>query len=164
MRRLILSASLATLLPLAGFAGTLSKTDRVFLHRAAAGNMTEVAEGKQALTMASSPAIKAFAEKMVAAHTAGGDAVMKLAAAKGVHVPTTLPKRAAAQLASETALSGPAFDRTYVVDQIKNHEMMAKAVQKELDAGTDPDAKAMAAKLQPVVQDHLQMAEGLKTS
>jgi putative membrane protein len=164
MRRIATLASIATLLPLAAaLAAPLSKTDTYFIKKAAMSGMTEVQEGQAAAASASSADVKAFAQKMVTAHTANNADLATLASSKGITVPTDLDKTHAKQLDTLTKLTGTDFDKKYVADQIKDHEAMEKVMKKESEDGTDPDLKAFAAKTLPVVEDHLSMAKALKS-
>ena len=164
MRRIAVIASIATLLPIAAaLAAPLAKTDRMFVRRAALGGMTEVQEGQAAVTSASSADVKAFAQKMVDAHTANNQQLMQIAQSKGMTVPSTLDKHHTAQLDALTKSSGTDFDKTYVQDQIRDHRMIEKVMQNEIDNGQDADLKSFATQTLPVVKEHLAMAQKLKS-
>jgi putative membrane protein len=170
MRRIAAFASVLTALPLAaalaqpaaGSSAPMSKTDSMFIKKAAIGGMTEVQEGQAAVSSASSPDIKSFAQKMVDAHTANNQELATLVQSKGGSVPSDLDSMHQKQLDALTKKTGTAFDKTYVTDQIKDHQAMEKVMQNEIDHGKDPDLKAFAQKTLPVVQDHLSMAKALQ--
>ena len=59
------------------------------------------------------------------------------------------------------ALSGPDFDRAYMKDQVKIHERSLRDFQREIRDGQDDDVKAFAARVLPLVAEHLQTAQTL---
>ena len=61
-------------------------------------------------------------------------------------------------------LTGETFDKAYVKSQVKAHKDTIALLQKEIANGQDADAKALAQKLLPTVQSHLQAIQGIATS
>jgi putative membrane protein len=165
MRRTTAIASLIVAMPFAAaLAAPLSKTDQMFVRKAAIGGMTEVQEGQAATTTASSSDVKAFGQKMVDDHTPNNQELASIASSKGITVPTDLDKMHVKQVDMLTKKTGTDFDSAYIKDQVMDHEAMEKVMQTEIDSGTDPDLKAFASKTLPIVQSHLAMAKGLKSS
>ena len=56
------------------------------------------------------------------------------------------------------ALSGDAYDKSYIQGQIKAHEQTAALFKKEIASGQDSDAKAFAKETLPTIQKHLKEA------
>jgi putative membrane protein len=141
-------------------AATLSKADQKAVVDMAMSNMAEVATGKMAVAKSQNPQVKAFAQKMIDDHTTAQNDVTTLAQAKGVTLPTDLDATHKAMAAMLDKLSGDAFDKAYmknagVSDHTKTHNKLAKAAS----AAKDPDVKAAATKMMPVVDQHLQLAK-----
>lgn len=58
--------------------------------------------------------------------------------------------------------SGADFDKAYVKEMVSDHENDLKAFQKQADSASDPDVKAFAAKVVPVVQKHLDAIKAIE--
>ncbi len=61
-------------------------------------------------------------------------------------------------------LSGAAFDRAYVRDQIKAHEQAVELLETFSKRGDNNALKQLASSLLPMIKEHLQLAEGLRSS
>ena len=57
--------------------------------------------------------------------------------------------------------SGTSFDADYIEGQVKAHQDTLDLLQKEIDSGQDPDAKAFAKEILPKVKMHLEHAHKL---
>jgi putative membrane protein len=140
---------------------TLSTTDTTFLNEAARGGTEEVNAGQLAQTTATSPAVRRFAARMVADHTAADQQLMTLAQSKSI-TPTTDPDSAHATMLSQLqGMHGRAFDRAYMTGQVDDHQNAVTLFENEAQNGTDPDLKAFAQKTLPTLQQHLAMARQL---
>lgn len=146
-------------------AATLDREDRDFLEKAAHAGHTEVEGSKLALTKATSPEVKQFAQQMVDDHTKAGEALKRLAESKGVKVPTEPAMAQKAKLKVLSARSGDGFDRDYAEEVgVKAHADTVKLFQKAAQGAKDADVKAFAQKTLPTLQHHLQMAQSLHTT
>ena len=139
---------------------------QVFADTAAKSDAFEIAAAKLALTNAASPDVKAFATKMIAAHTES-TAKIKAAAAKASPVITpppdaTLTSDQQGKLDDLGKLKGADFDAAYVDGQIDAHEDALSLMKDYADKGDTPSLKTAAAGIAPVVQSHLDMVKALK--
>jgi len=130
--------------------------DAQIAHIAYTAGTIDVAAGKQALAKSHDKAVRDFAQEMVRDHTAVND--QALALVKKLHVtpqdnPTSqaLSKDAAAKLASLAKLSGPAFDKAYVANEVAFHKTVNAALSNTLI----PDAKN--AELKSLLQTGLKL-------
>lgn len=143
-------------------ANELSRSDRKALVEMAEANMAEIAHGKLALNKAVNPEIKAYAQRMVDEHTKALAEVQALAQAKGVELPKELTVRHKAKGAMLGALKGDIFDRTYIKQSgRRDHRVTHEKLRDSMDEIKDPDIKALAMKLRPVVEQHLLAADEL---
>ena len=79
-----------------------------------------------------------------------------MAAAKGVDLPKTPDTMHKAVMLEFRALRGEAFDSRYIKQAgVGDHEATEKLLQKTQSEAKDPDVKALAQKMLPVVQSHL---------
>jgi len=140
----------------------LDRSDRNALIEMAQSNMAEIATGKLALSKALNPEIKAYAQRMVDEHGKTLAEVQALAQAKGVELPKELNAKFKAKGALLQTLSGDIFDRTYMKQSgRRDHRVTHEQLKDNLDKIKDPDIKALAMKMRPVVEQHLLAADEL---
>jgi putative membrane protein len=141
--------------------GAAFAADSSFLKDAAQGGLLEVKLGQLAQSNASLQAVKDFGLKMAMDHGRMGEDVKAVAARENVSLPndlSTMEKVTYERLLHKT---GSYFDKAYIEDMVKDHKADIAAFEKEVNSGTDPDAKAVAQKALPIIRDHLQMAQQL---
>ena len=111
--------------------------DAQIAHIAYTAGTLDVAAGKQALTKSKNKAVRDFAQEMVRDHTAVNDKALALV--KKLHVtpednPTSqgLTKAADAERAKLAKMSGAAFDREYINNEVAYHKTVNGALEKTL--------------------------------
>ena len=139
-------------------------SDKEFVMRAAQGGMTEVELGKQASEKASSSEVKDFGSRMVKDHTQANDELKSLAEKKGITLSSSLDARHQGMVDKLGKLSGSAFDKAYVSNQVRAHEMTVKLFKEEAQSGQDPDLKAFASRTLPTLEDHCSSITGIQKS
>jgi putative membrane protein len=142
---------------------SLVKSDQKFIEDAAQGGMTEVQLGQIAQEKGTSPDVKQFGSRMVADHSKANDELKSLAQQKGLSVPNALDRKHQAMVDHFQKLSGPAFDRAYVHNMVKDHQEDAAEFQKVSTSAQDPDVKAFASKTLNVIQSHLADVQNIQT-
>lgn len=143
-------------------ASKLDRSDRNALVEMAQSNMAEIAAGKLALGKAANPEVKAYAQRMVDEHSKTLAEVQALAQAKGVELPKELTVKHKAKGAMLEALKGDIFDRTYIKQSgRRDHRVTHEQLKDNMNKIKDPDIKALAMKMQPVVEQHLMAADEL---
>jgi len=135
--------------------------DKKFLKDAAIGSMTEAELGKVASEKASTDAVKQFGQKMADEHSKAAEQLKQAAAQQKVSVPDSLDSKHQSRIDKLSKLSGAQFDQAYVKEQVKDHQQDVKEFQQEAQYGTDPNVKAVAVKMLPTLQEHLQAAKDL---
>lgn len=135
--------------------------DKKFAKNAALGGMTEVELGKLAAEKGSSDAVKQFGQKMVDDHSKANDQLKELAAKKSFGIPASLDSKHQSRIDKLSKLSGPAFDKAYIKDAVKDHEKDVSEFKDEAQYGSDPNVKQFAAATLPVLQQHLAAAKDL---
>ncbi|HVH41949.1 MAG TPA: DUF4142 domain-containing protein, partial [Labilithrix sp.] len=143
-------------------AAPLAKDDHEFLIEAAQANMLEIALGREVSRKATSPEVKAFAQRMVEDHGKANDELKQLAAKKGVTLPTELDKDGRETLDELSKLSGPKLDAEYSEEMAEDHAEDVKEFREAVQEVKDPDLRAWAAKTTPVLEGHLATARGLE--
>lgn len=134
-----------------------------FANRLAASDAFEMATSRLAADRASTPSIKAFARKMIDAHTASTDKLKKDVATLTPAI-TPDPALSADQqqkLDALRQLNGTAFEQAYIADQVAAHEAALGVVQAYAGNGTEPVLKRFAADAVKMVTDHRDEARRL---
>jgi putative membrane protein len=143
-------------------AAKLSRADRNALTDLAMANMAEIATAKIAIAKSQNPDIKAFAQRMIDDHTKAQAEVVALAKAKGVELPAELSVKYKAKSALLEGLEGEIFNRTYIKQSGRaDHRDTHDKLRGGQDKLKDPDVKALVAKIRPIVEQHLLMADEL---
>ena len=146
-------------------ADSLARQDKSFLTDAAHAGHAEIDASKLALEKSSNPAVKSFAEKMIADHGKVGDELKALAASKNVSVPDEPGMAQKAKIAILGKLQGPTFDKQYAgMIGVSAHKDAVSLFKKTAAGAKDADIKQFAASNLPGLQEHLEMATQLKAS
>jgi putative membrane protein len=141
-------------------ATTLGKADQKAVVDMAIANMAEVDAGKMAVGKTQNAQVKSFAQKMIDDHTKALGDVTTLAQSKGVTLPTEVDAPHKAMAAKLDKLSGDAFDKAYMADAgVSDHTKVHAKLKGFASKTKDADVKALAAKMLPTVDEHLQMAK-----
>lgn len=135
----------------------LAKEDVDFMQKAAIGGMLEVELGKLAQQRGTQDTVKKFGSRMAQDHAKSGEELKKLAATKGVALPTALDRKHR-KVVDDLTKSGR-FDHEYMEYMVKDHKEDIKAFEKEANSGKDADVKGFASKTLPTLQEHLKLAE-----
>jgi putative membrane protein len=138
-------------------------SDKMFVEKAAVGGMFEVQTSQLAQQMATSPAVKRFAARMVTDHTKANRELTTLARQKGWRVPTAMDRKHQEKLdelrkAGGAGATSGQFDRAYMDIQVTDHDEDVPLFEKAAQEGQDADLKAWAAKTLPTLKEHQQLA------
>ena len=135
-----------------------------FVAKAAASDMYEIAAAKLAAKRSTNAEVKKFAMMMEKAHTKTTEDLKAAIAASGAAItpPAMLPEDLQGKLDDLTKADDKDFDKKYADDQVDAHQAALNLLQRYAQDGDTPAIKAFAAATAPAVQEHLNMAEGLK--
>ena len=128
-----------------------------YVGMAAASDLFEVQSSQLALTRAQSPAVRDFAQMMIADH--GNTTRQLITAAQAVGIgpvaPALLPTQARMMQRLGAAGSGPAFERVYLDQQVEAHRAALALHSHYAQDGDTPQLRTVAAAAAPTVQVHL---------
>lgn len=169
MNRWPIAALLLLLLAAGGCAGPGSPPtneaaatgDANFVQTAYQDNLAEELAASYAATKAQSPAVRAFASRMMADHDNMAIGVRQVATAQGMTMPTSPSDTQVAEINAMAASSGASFDKACVAAEIARHKSLLQTYQTEAASGTNAALKQYASDRLPVVQSHLSGAEAL---
>jgi len=146
----------------AKFDDTNLDDDTEFAVAAADGSMFEVQLGQLALTKASSPKVKEFAQSMVDDHTKANEELKSLAQTKNITLPSTISEEKQKDYDKLAEKSGADFDKAYSEFMVKDHKDDVDQFKKAAEKCEDAEIKSWAAEKLPVLESHLSMAESLE--
>ena len=136
-----------------------SSLDTEFITKAAQSDMTEIQTSQLALQKSKNKSVRDFAQMMIKQHTESSRQLKPIAMSKKVMLPKDIGSENTALLTSLKKVSGSKFDQAYMQGQVQAHTKTQAEYQKYLDQGQDPQLKAFATKISPLVAQHLQMAQ-----
>lgn len=144
-------------------AGRNAKEDARLMSELARTNIAEIEIGKIAVEKSQREDTRRFAQQMIDDHSKAMTELQSLASDKGVKLPAD-PDTAHRKLARTMKdMDGQQFEAQYRIHAgVADHQNTLKLLQKIQKEGNDPQFKAMAEQMQPVVQQHLEMARSLK--
>lgn len=147
----------------AGAAGARPTTSDVcFAQQAASGDLFEIQSSQLALTRAASPDVRAYAQQLIADHTAASQRLKALASGLQVPLPTAPQGPHAVLLAQLGTLQGAAFHRAYMAAQLTAHEQAVNLFTAYSRAGHQPQLRAHAVQTLPHLRMHLERARTLQ--
>jgi putative membrane protein len=135
-----------------------SSADRAFSREAAIGGLAEVELGRLAAQKASNERVKQFGLHMVDDHSKANDALKQAAGQEGIDLPTELDAKHKALRDRLSALSGAAFDQTYMDEMVKDHVEDVAAFQKQARRRSSTPVNMFAVETLPTLREHLKMA------
>jgi len=139
----------------------MTSTTKGFATAAAISDMYEVTAGKIALQRSSQADIKAFAQKMVDAHTATTEKLKGLLPA-GITPPAHVDSRRQGMLDNLRGASGADFDHRYAVQQVAAHKEADILMRGYAKDGDNAGIKSFARDTDKNVKMHLSMAQDLE--
>jgi putative membrane protein len=132
-----------------------------FLSTTMQDGLAEVQACKLALEKSSNPAVKDFAQRMIADHSATNEKVTKLAKSKNIPLPDSPSAKDKATYEALKIASGSTFDKAFMKHNVSDHEKDIKEFTKEAAAATDPDVKSFASETLSTLKEHLKRARDI---
>ena len=149
--------------PAAGTTG-ISEGDRKFVAQAVSSGMAEVEITKHTMDKAASAEVQKMAAHLHKDHTHANQELLRIAAQKGMSVPSAPSDDKRAEIDKLLALRGADLDRAVIDKLAAAHRDSIKRYEQQAKDGADADLKAFAAKTAPTLREHLKMVEGIKAA
>ena len=159
-----------TLLSGSALAEGAKLTDPQIAHIAYTAGVIDVAAGKQAQTKASNKEVKAFADNMVRDHEAVNKLALDLVKKLNVtpednDTSKAMSKQAADKSTELGKLSGAAFDKAYVANEIAYHKAVNGALETQLiPSASNAELKSLLQTGLKIFKGHQQHAEHIAAS
>lgn len=136
--------------------------DTAFLRQAAQQGLAEVAASKMALVKSRSPAVKLFADAVLADHARLHEQLQTLAAEADVKLPVGLTLRQKLELRLLRDGSDDKFDQRFAdTFGVKAYERTIRLFESAATDARDPDVQAFAELALPWLRERLADAKGL---
>jgi putative membrane protein len=135
----------------------LSNADAMFLKDVAKAHMAEIQMGQIAQKNGGDWG-RAYGKDMEREHSLALEELKKIAAEKGVSLPSDVDKSAKRMSNMLAGMHGAAFDSHYRKMMIADHNKDLAKVQSEIRGGRDEMVRGYAVTLEPAVKLHLRMA------
>ena len=140
-------------------ADSVSRADRKFMEKAAAGGLAEVQLGQMAAQKGTADDVKQFGQRMVDDHGKANDQLSQLARSKGVNLPTQPDHATQREMDKLSKLEGGSFDREYMKHMVSDHKKDVSEFKSESRKAKDGDVKQFASSTLPTLEEHLRLAQ-----
>lgn len=137
-----------------------------YLAMAASGDQFEIQSSQMAMQVSQNPAVRAYAQMLIADHSRLSAQTMATARSAGINPPppTLLPQHQALLDQVRSAGQGPAFDAAYRDAQVNAHQQALQLHQNYASGGDVPALRGTASQAVPIIQQHLAQAQNLMMS
>jgi putative membrane protein len=132
-----------------------------FLTRASNSNLFAISESRLVLDRTRDPQLKIFARRLLDEHGSAEADLQAAAKGSGATVPRTLDQDHQARLKALRGKSGADFDKAYVADQGENHSNALTLYGDYMLWGENKNLNALAAKMIPITEAQLKVAQTL---
>jgi putative membrane protein len=140
-------------------AGDMTPNQRgAYVEMAAASDLFEIQSGRLAAERGQNPAVRQYGSMLVDHHQTTTAQLAAAATASGVMPTPDLMPMQAQMMAELRAATGANFDRVFVRQQVKAHEMALALHTNYAANGDTPALRTVAAAAAPVVRQHLDQA------
>jgi putative membrane protein len=136
-----------------------------YMEMAASSDMFEIQSGQLALQRACDPAVRGFAQQIVADHTRMSNMMMSTAQANNLPPPPMgMAPHHAAMLQRLQAAPAQGFDAAFRTEQIAAHQEALSLHRGYAEDGDHAAMRGLAAQAVPAIEMHLQHAQTLPTA
>jgi putative membrane protein len=145
-------------------AAELAAADMEFFRSALGGGKAEVALGELASEKGDSPDVREYGQRLAQDHAGANEKLLEIARQKQLDEPADLPPDAKQLIERLSSLSGPEFDRQYIMEMVSGHETTIDSFEQQAEGGQDADLKSFAAEALPTLHGHLEQARTIQAS
>jgi putative membrane protein len=138
------------------------KKDADWAVDAADGGMFEVQTATLALTKASSPEVKKFAQMMVDDHTKANNELKATASQKGIALPDVMSEKCQKKYYDLDQKDKKDFDKEYIDQMVKDHDDDIDKFEKEANKGDDAELKSWASAKLATLRHHYDEAKRIQ--
>jgi putative membrane protein len=136
--------------------------DEDFVREAASGGFMELELARLAQQNAQSQRVKNFAAIIVREHTRANEELRTIASNKNITFPAAMEDSDNSKINDLQEERGVDFDRKFMDQMVDDHEKNVEKFKKQAEDGSDPELKAFATKILPVLIAHQDSARIIK--
>lgn len=136
-------------------AGAMASSPRDYVAMAGASDLYEITSSRLALEKSRNTAVQGFARKMIAHHTETTAKLTAAAGTVGIRPEPKLMPMQEAMVAELRQASGDNFDRTYLAQQRRAHDMALALHSGFAKSGGSEPLRRVAQTAVPVVEEHI---------
>lgn len=136
--------------------------DKKFAQEAAMGGLTEIQLAKLAEQRSSNDTVKQFAQTVLNEQNKANDQLQQVASRGNLTLPNSPDPKEEEALNKLSKLSGPAFDKAFAKDMVKEHEKQVNEFRAESTSGMVSQVREFAGQMLPELQQHLESAKNLE--
>lgn len=144
--------------------GKVNAVDQTFIMEVSLSNTAEIQAGTLTAGKAEDIGIRSFGEMMVMDHTTAQNDLKTTGSNLEVAVKDSIDAEHVAMMETLNTLSGRAFDSTYIINQITDHQKTIEAFQNEINSGSHIQVTSYANRYLPKIQMHLRVADSIATA
>ncbi len=137
-------------------------TPAQFVAVASASGLAEVNMGNMAIKHGTSLEIRQYGQRLVDDHTRANKELNRLATAENLTPAATMDAAHRTLARRMEQLRGPSFDQAFLKHMVMDHQEAIAIFEQQARKGQDPQLKGLAAKMLPVLRDHLRLARRLQ--
>ena len=141
-----------------------TEKDADFAVEVADAGLLEVQAGTLALTKATAPQVKQYAQMMVDDHTKANNELKAIAKEKGIVLPDVMSEKCQKKYYDLDQESGEDFNKEYIDLMVKDHKDVIDKFEKEADKGNEADIKSWAAGKLAKLRHHLEEAKRIQNN
>ena len=143
-------------------AATLTNEERDIVLDLAHAHLAEIESARLALEKSKNESVRKFAQRLIDEHQAAQTHLQQLAQAKSIKLPQEANLVHKTLTTAMRLLSGETFDHQYITRMgINDNQRTVELLQRAQVEAKDADIRAHAARMLPVIQEHLVMAREL---
>ena len=129
---------------------------------AAEGGIAEVTMGRLAIQKAQSAEVKKYAQMTVTEHMKANSELKAAASKKKIKLPETFGPNQKSTVDELNRLTGADFDTEYVQAMVDGHTADVQLFENQAEDDSDPEAKAFATKILPLLRKHLDAIKAIQ--
>jgi len=148
------TALLTASVPARATGNLMTPTDKMFIIKAGQGNLAEVMTSRLALSHTSNKNVLKVARRLIKDHSTAYADLKQTTMKMSVIAPNRTDPMHMAMYARLSRLRGAAFDKAYMMGQVKDHDKTVALFKTEIDKGQESAVRGYAAKYLPTIQDH----------
>ena len=144
-------------------ADMMASTPTEYVRMAGASDLYEIESSQLALQKSRNPEVREFAQRMITHHRHTTDMVMAAARDAGLTpAPPQLMPMQRDMVAQLRSAEGADFDRMYVTQQRKAHEMALTLHSNYSRSGNSGELSRIAEEAEPVIRGHIERLQSLR--